>query len=297
MTYSFKRLGECTIDEAVQAWNLGFAEYFVDMTMTAQRFIQRFVQDELSVDLSFIAMKDDVPVGIVLNGIRHIAGRKVAWNGGTGVSLHYRGMGIGKVLIDQALQIYREEKVEIATLEAIRANERAIGLYLSKGYELVDDLYQMSCEAPIPALGPYAETNESERYTYRHASPHELRPYEEVMLWQAQWANYRRDGEVLFAYDEEGQLAGYALYRRIFDAEGQEIGVSIGQCRLIAGSEEKQHLLYYLLSRIAEPKRDGYKRMILVLGSNTLLLQTLNELGFKQTAAQVYMIRMMEQTP
>lgn len=297
MTYSFKRLGECTIDEAVQAWNLGFAEYFVDLTMTTQRFIQRFVQDELSIDLSFIAMKDDIPVGIVLNGVRNIAGRKVAWNGGTGVSLNYRGMGIGKVLIDQALKIYREEKVEIATLEAIRANERAIGLYLSKGYELVDDLYQMSCESPIPALEQYVETNESERYTYRHASPHELRPYEEVMLWQAQWANFRRDGEVLFAYDKDGHMAGYALYRRIFDAEGQEIGVSIGQCRLMTESEEKQDLLYSLLSRIVEPKRDGYKRMLLVLGSNTLLLQTLNELGFKQTAAQVYMIRMMEQTP
>lgn len=294
MVYTFKRLGACTIDEAVEAWNLGFAEYFVDLTMTTQRFIQRFVQDELSVELSFVAMKENVPVGIVLNGVRSIAGRKVAWNGGTGVSLHYRGMGIGKVLIDEALRIYREEKVDVATLEAIRANERAIGLYLSKGYELVDDLYQMSCESPIPILERWEESNNGEPYTFRHAAPHELRPYEELMLWQAQWANFRRDGEVLFANDEDGNVAGYALFRRIFDAEGREVGISIGQCRLIAENGDKRELLYALLSRIIEPKRDGYKRMLLVLGSNTFLLEALHELGFKQTASQVYMTRTME---
>ncbi|RIX47071.1 GNAT family N-acetyltransferase [Paenibacillus nanensis] len=295
--YTFKRLNECTLDEAVQAWNLGFAEYYVDLTMTTQRFIQRFVQDELSVDLSFIAMKNDVPVGIVLNGVRNVAGRKVAWNGGTGVSVPYRGMGIGKVLIDQALKIYREEKVETATLEAIKANERAIGLYKSKGYELVDDLYQMSCDTPLSVLEDCAKSNSKELYTFRHGAPHELRPYEELMLWQAQWANFRRDGEVLFAYDKESRVSGYALYRIIFDAEGNEAGVSIGQCRLMAESEDKRELLYALLSRIVRPERDGYRRMVLVLGSNACLIEALRELGFQQTASQVYMIRTMEEMP
>ncbi|MCR2805344.1 GNAT family N-acetyltransferase [Paenibacillus soyae] len=294
MAYTLKRLNECTLDEAVQVWNEGFTGYYVDLSMTLERFHIRMLQEGLSPKLSFIAYMNGIPVGIVLNGIRVIQGRNVSWNGGTGISPEYRGMGIGKWMIDQALTIYREEGVELATLEAIRANERAIRLYLSKGYEIADEMTHMTYEASLPALLEAVATHSP--YTYRHAAPHELRDYENVMPWQLQWANYRWDGEVMFAYDQKDRECAYALYRRIFDRNGRLAGISVGQCRLISESESKDNslLLRSLLARVLQPEMDGCRRTIMVRGTEAFLMEELSKLGFKPGASQVYMSRAME---
>ncbi len=48
----------------------------------------------LSAELSIIAFQDEQPVGIALSGLRTIDGKKVAWNGGTGVAVPLRSQGV-----------------------------------------------------------------------------------------------------------------------------------------------------------------------------------------------------------
>src|SRR6185503_17480629 len=125
-TVEIRRLNTCTFDQAVQIWNEGFKGYFVDMTVSLDAYLRRFVGDGLSTEYSFIAFCDGKPAGFLLNGIRSNAGKRVAWNGGTGVSPEFRGQGIGKLLVEAALELYAEQGVEIATLEALINNEAAI---------------------------------------------------------------------------------------------------------------------------------------------------------------------------
>ncbi|WP_164763100.1 GNAT family N-acetyltransferase [Paenibacillus humicus] len=286
---TFKRLSECTLEEAVHVWNEGFAGYFVPIVLSVESFVNRLVLEELSPALSFIACRDSRAVGIVLNGIREVQGRKVAWNGGTGVAQKERGTGVGQAMIDHALELYREQGVHIATLEAISENQRAISLYKSRGYEVVDDMLYLACDSKLPDLAA-----DVDGLTAVPGTALDLKPYERMLPWQFQWPNYRRDGQSLLVL-EQGKPVACALYRRSFDPAGADIGVTISQLRVLDGREDREALLRFLLARIAEPGRSSYKRTVPMLRSDDALLRLLTELGFKPSnLEQVFMMQELQ---
>jgi hypothetical protein len=88
-----RRLNTCTFDEAVQIWNEGFKGYFVDTTLSLDGYVARLHNEGLSPEYSLIAFRAGNPAGFLLNGIRTNGGKKVAWNGGTGVDPEFRGSG------------------------------------------------------------------------------------------------------------------------------------------------------------------------------------------------------------
>lgn len=136
MEITIKRLYECSLEQVLQAWNEGFEGYFTDATMNVEMFTRRMVLDGLSPRLSLVAFVDGEPAGVVLNGVRMARGKKISTNSGTGVATRFRGTGVSRALLDAMLDVYREEGVEIATLEAITQNERAIALYEKYGYAI-----------------------------------------------------------------------------------------------------------------------------------------------------------------
>src|SRR6185436_18626630 len=114
-----RRLSTCSFDDALKIWNEGFQGYFVDMTLSLDRYLSRLQREGLSPEYSLMAFSDGMPAGFLLNGIRTNAGRKVAWNGGTGVRPQLRGRGVGKALMRATVGLYQELGIQIATLEAI----------------------------------------------------------------------------------------------------------------------------------------------------------------------------------
>lgn len=283
---SFKRLNECKLDEVVQAWNEGFAGYFFDASMTVDMFLNRLVLEGLSPLLSIVAYDGDRPVGIVLSGIRQIRDCKMAWNGGTGVIEEYRGKGVSRALLDHALQLYREENVQLASLEAISKNERAIRLYKGAGYETVDHILYLSADHALPTL----IDADGADYAYRHGTPHDVKEYAALIPWQSQWENFRRDGETLLVH-ENGHLIAFALFKRTYHANGVNSGVTVAQIEILEERADQGRLLRFLLANTLNPERSSYKRSMPVLSSNRLLLQTLQALGFKETLSQVWMTR------
>ncbi|MGU3472860.1 GNAT family N-acetyltransferase [Paenibacillus sp. D51F] len=286
---TFKCLSECTLEEAVNVWNEGFAGYSVPISMSVESFVNRLVLEELSPTLSFLACRDNRAVGIVLSGIREVQGRKVAWNGGTGVAQEERGTGIGQAMIDHALELYREQGVDIATLEAISENERAIRLYKSRGYEVVDEMVYLACDSKLPDLA-----GDVDGLTAVPGTALDLKPYERMLPWQFQWPNYRRDGQSLVVL-ERGKPVAYALYRRSLDSAGTGIGVTISQLRVLDARDDHDALLRFLLAHIAEPERSSYKRTVPMLRSDDALHRLLTELGFKPSnLEQVFMLQELQ---
>lgn len=281
-----KRMAECTLEQALEAWNGGFEGYFVNVTMPMDAFLARMAQESLSPALSVIAFAGDKPVGIVLSGVECIGGGKVAWNGGTAVSPAFRGQGIGKILMAAAIGIYREEGVTLATLEAIQANEPAIELYKRMGYDIVKRV------AVLQHKGSYNDPVDANhgRYTAISIRPQEaaaLDFYESLVPWQTQWPSLR-DGEALMIIDEVGQPAAYCLYKRGFDASGGHTATTLYQCGIRPERADRPGLLRFALARVfasdALPARRAFN-----LPEDHEAMPLLTQIGFETLNEQVYM--------
>jgi len=289
-----KRLVDCTIQEGVEAWNVGFEGYYFDATTTPEKFINRLVLEGLSPSLSIVAFQDNKPVGIVKNGIREFNGMKIAWNGGTGVALQLRSKGMGKLLMEATLSILEEEKVDLATLEAISDNKKAISLYEKMGYEIVDQLEYLGLNGSVESKKFNDYKND---YKIERAVPQQMANisfYKGMNPWQTQWQN-AKDGEAIIIKDTSDVAIGYAYYRRAFNEEGKHVSTVLYQCEAEHGHEDAENIVKLLLNEVFDSFSDDINRVIpnLPIGKSKLTHTILKEIGFKPTTSQVYMIKQM----
>lgn len=289
------KLADCTIEQAVEAWNKGFEGYYIDMTTTPEAFEKRMVQEELSKDLSLIAFDGDQPVGIVLSGIRNSGGKKVAWNGGTGVAPLWRKKGVGQQLMETALKILKEQEVETATLEAISGNDKAIELYKKLGYEIVDELHFMKLDGEVKKWDqPFAG-----RYEIRGAEPEEtgaLPFYRGDFPWQNHWQSVR-DGEGVVALEASGRLVGYAFYRRLKDEQETHFRTILYQCETEQDSTRRDEITKALLNSVFENFEDAINRTAanVPVNTNAWTYNILKDLGFEKNIAQVFMKKTLKE--
>jgi GNAT superfamily N-acetyltransferase len=288
-----KRLTECTIDDSVTAWNEGFQGYYFDATTTPENFIKRMVLEDLSPTLSIIAFQDKQPIGIVLNGIREVDGRKVAWNGGTGVSQELRSKGVGKLLIEHTLSILKEEGVDFATLEAISDNQKAIALYEKMGYQVVDNLEYLELTGILTGSPPVLLAAE---YTIEETVPQRIGSlpfYKGMNPWQTQWQS-AKDGRAIVVKDRNGAAIGYAYYRQTFN-NGIHEATTLFQCEAEPGRTDAEKIVRTMLGKIYGTFNDEIKRVIpnIPVSKSEITYSVLKELGFKPIAKQVFMIKEM----
>ncbi|MDQ1146325.1 ribosomal protein S18 acetylase RimI-like enzyme [Bacillus sp. SORGH_AS 510] len=282
MNIQIKRLTECTIQEIITAWNRGFEGYFVKLEMTPELFFNRLVNEGLSLPHSVVAYDGEEPVAIVMNGFREINGKKTAWNGGTGIANDYRGKGISTLLMEEILKIYNEEGCEVATLEAIKENERAIRLYKRFGYEITDSLVYLS--------GTLESQNHSS-IKAKNIRPEQLANYsfyKQAVPWQCQWQSVK-SGEAQIYYDNEQNPLGYALYKRVWNPEGQLEKVFLFQVELIGGlSYENMQAIF---SSMTEHQDHPVTYMTVNASQANPVIQYLSNHGFKNTTEQVQMVK------
>ncbi|UOQ44999.1 GNAT family N-acetyltransferase [Halobacillus salinarum] len=282
---AFKTLNEVPLKEAAEIWNLCFEGYSMNVSVTTEGLIQRFTADGLSVELSFIAYKDHKPAGIVLNGIREQQGKMRAWNGGTGIPVSYRGKGLGRELIEHALQLYQERDVTTASLEALSDNGRAIKLYEKMGYKKIETLLFLQQEGTLQTAanqqGFQLETSIASQAQYLKFSPKRV-------PWQCQWPSLRLDGE-LAVVKKEGEVLAYLLYKRRYDEEGRLKTILLFQ----TGGEE-QHPAYrealeFGLGRIFQPRIHCKRMTFNFPESSCTAVKLLKGRGFETSMRQVYM--------
>jgi ribosomal protein S18 acetylase RimI-like enzyme len=288
---TIKRLSECTFNQAVMAWNRGFEGYFSNMTFTLDQFTRRFVLDGLSPNLSIVAFDGEEPVGFILSGIRVINGKRVSWNGGTGVATDYRGKGVGQQLMEAAISIYKDEEVEIALLEAISQNERAIKLYTNYGYKVIDQLVHLHQNGPLPTNVLAGSSD----YTIERKLPVdviELPFYKSMASWQTHWNN-GRDGESIIVSDADGNKVGYALYRRAFNEEAKQIAIVLIQCEIAPGREDEKEIVHTMLHELYVPSMDIQRSVINMPVGNASVITSLQECGFSVKVEQVHMLKEM----
>ena len=292
-TSEIRRLSACSFDDAVKIWNEGFQGYFVDMTLSLDRYLWRLQREGLSPEFSLLAFCDGKPAGFLLNGIRTNAGRKVAWNGGTGVSPQFRGRGVGKALMRATIDLYKELGIQIATLEAISENESAISLYQQFGYEVVDRLVFFNHTGELNERA-FPELN-CQTYSTAQVAPYlvgQLEFYQESAPWQGHWQSLiRQNGEALIVSDADGAAVGYALYKKKRDEQGRITEIALHQCVAIPGADMEAIIGCALRSVFAPLELECTRSTYNFSKSNEAVNRMLHEAGFQSFIEQVHMVR------
>lgn len=285
-----KRASECTFRELLFAWNTGFVGYFVDMTLSLDALLARLSAEGISLDSSLIAFAEKEPVGFLLNGFRKRKEKNIAWNGGTGVVPSFRGKGIGKLLVNAALDIYAEQQVNWATLEAISDNVPAIELYKKCGYDIVDELTFLQTEKEIEKF------TRSEKYEVRTVPPVKVGAlgfYRETSPWQCQWQSVEgNNGDAFIAYDARNTVVGYALRKIMYDEQGKPALIALYQCEAAPDADEPEDVAGALLET-AFTLGDGscLRRTYNLRKSNDLVVSILKSTGFTLLIEQVQMVK------
>jgi GNAT superfamily N-acetyltransferase len=287
----FKRMSEMSAEDLVTLWNKGFEGYYLNSTLDLSKFMARTVNEGLSLEHSLVMFENTVPIGFVMNGFRTIDGSKVAWNGGTGIVPDYRGKGFGKHLMTRNLQLYQEQGVDIALLEALVQNDAAIKLYQKVGYEITE---QLDCLQHMGELNvKQLETKFPGRYALHRGHPVEVItvPFNRPMTaWQTQWASLK-GGESILVTDAE-EVVGYALFKRVYAENGCLSSFVLYQCEALPGREDETEILKAALREVLAPLSSSCTRLTMnIRHSNEELSGLLAGLGFTSFAQQVHMLR------
>jgi GNAT superfamily N-acetyltransferase len=296
-TTEIRRLSDCSLAAAVKIWNEGFQGYFVDMTMSLDGYLARLQRDRVSPELSLMAFCDGRPSGFLLNGLSAV--RKVAWNGGTGVSPEFRGRGVGKALMRATLDLYSEHGVEIAMLEAISQNQPAISLYENFGYEIIDGLTFLRHTGKLNEQ-TFSRTH-AQSYAAELVPPYavgDIEFYQELAPWQTHWENVRRNnGSALIVSDAKGAAVGYALYMKKYDKRGKVVDIALCQCGARQDSETEAVVASALQSVYAPFEWECERSTFNFSKSNAVAQRMLIEAGFTSFIEQVHMVRRFNVTP
>ncbi|SFI79117.1 GNAT family N-acetyltransferase [Thermoflavimicrobium dichotomicum] len=294
---TYRSLSDCTWKEAVHIWNLCFEGYIVNVHFDEKRFIARLAKEELSPEYSLVAFYGEQPVGIVLNGFRQIEGKKVAWNGGTGVAKAFRGQGIGKMLIEKCLEIYREQQVDIATLEAIETNQAAIALYQKMGYVIKDTLHFYSLSQTH--LNHYAPVDLPYRIQKGLGKEIARLPlWNKWTPWQTQLDSLP-EAESVIVWNGQNQPIGYALFKEVTDENGKRVRTILYQCEIAPDVPDKKQLIRYLLSQVfnfhiySQYPLKPFSCSTFNLTTDADVLEVLQEWGFQREMGQVWMERLL----
>jgi GNAT superfamily N-acetyltransferase len=287
-----KKMNECTFEESLTAWNDGFEGYFVNVRMDMQQFLQRMITEETAPHYSFIAFDGNKPVGLLLNGIRIIDGRKIAWNGGTAVAQSYRGKGIGRLLLERSLDLYEEEGVEVATLEAIKENENAISLYEKYGYHIKEHLLFLQHQGEMNGVTNSTELGD---ITFRRKLPIQLCDisyYDTYAPWQCQIDSVKNGNitELL----KGGESAGYILYKENFNDTGKKQSIIIYQCHVNPSFElVQEQIIESLINDVCSLHNFDGMKMVFNIPKTNISVRSFKKLGFKESLEQVKMIKEM----
>ncbi|MRX73181.1 GNAT family N-acetyltransferase [Bacillus lacus] len=271
-----KRLSECRLDEAVQTWNRAFGDFASQQLFTSETLLLKIRQEGLSPSMSVMAFDQNAPAGILLCGKRTANGKVRGWNGGTGVVPEARGKRIGRMMLARSMEHYREEGVEIATLEVSAENEAAIKLYESAGYRLKEVLGIFHQRGRLPFLAlPYSAAIQQisvERLLlipfYNHDSP-----------WQTQPENIINPSAILLS-SQTGQELGYALFKRIFSSDRTLLEIQLYQCNVHPEAPMPKLLAAYLLDAVFQPQLNISRSAVNVGKSSIDVVEHLHSAGF-----------------
>lgn len=298
------RLQECTFEQAVQLKNRGFEGYYSTVTTTLDPLLKSFADYGIRPALSVVAFAAGEPVGFVFVALKTVQGKKLAWNGGTGVYPEFRGKGVAKAMMTEAAQVLLDEAVDRAILEVVTKNAHAISAYEHAGFRIADRLVGMSGDvsAGSPPFADAAELPPGWRVEYGKPSDAATLPfYRELAAWECQWHNLP-DGMSLVIRDSSDRPVAYSLFQRETVPESTDSGgsgtnrIGLYQCETAPAAADKGLLFRVMLQEVFGNIAGRCRREAVNLSTaSPELVPLLQEMGFATDYEQYLMV--MENYP
>jgi GNAT superfamily N-acetyltransferase len=127
----------------VDLFNAGFSDYLLPMQLTSAAWSEHVAANDIDLACSRVVL-DEEPAALALIALRDRAG----WVGGMGTVPRYRRRGMGERALIAGLAGLSDRGADVAWLEVIDQNQRALRLYEKLGFEVVRDLVVWSLPAP-----------------------------------------------------------------------------------------------------------------------------------------------------
>lgn len=123
------------------AFQAGFIDYMIKFELSLEQFAAHFFGPEGNArEHSFVAMRGEEPMGLILGGMKQYEGVQTMRCGTLAVKPDLRGQGVSRELF----RLHQEEAVQQGCrqlyLEVIVGNDRAISFYNKLGYQRRYDL-------------------------------------------------------------------------------------------------------------------------------------------------------------
>ncbi|MDN5388456.1 MULTISPECIES: GNAT family N-acetyltransferase [Bacillus] len=205
------------------------------------------------------------------------------------------------MLMEESINLYKREGVDIASLEAFRVNEPAIRLYKNFGYQAVDRLLFLELNGVNSTEFLRADTS---LYRIEHAVSLDVRNisfYDFYVPWKTNW-NLIQNGQALIAKNENDEVIGYALYQKKLDQEHKLSSIILYQCAVSPTEKQQLLVLKRILNEILLENAFIDIRIATynLPSKNVQLVQILKETGFKEmltpegiSLEQVFMLKEM----
>ncbi len=276
---NYKLCSQATDDQIYEAFQKGFSDYMIKLTMEKEDMIDRFFGAEGNErTLSYLALDGQKGVGLVLGGIRMMNGVKTMRCGTMCIDPAYRGKGIAGKLIDLHKEMGKSQGCKQMFLEVIVGNDRAIHFYEKNGYEKVYDLsyYSMQKETLTKmSILPIDEAYEIRQVGYYDVLTYRKELFDMHLPWQ---------GEVAYFKTLEGK------YYQVF--EGNKV---LGSCGVFKGNVFFLHIdpkyrgyglgMAILFEAL---KNDGFESVRMTLANNAVMKGFCEHIGMKKNDLMQY---------
>lgn len=136
----FKTLANVEIDELLAVFNLSFSDYIVPFHLTKEVLAAKINAEKLDMNISVGVFEEGKLVSFILQSEKQENGKKIIYNGGTGVVPESRGKGLVRKMYDFIIPVLKERGADVLLLEVIQGNTAAIRAYENLGFTIMRKL-------------------------------------------------------------------------------------------------------------------------------------------------------------
>ncbi len=274
----FRTLSDTTSTEFRDCFNHAFSDYSVPFQLTLEQVESNFKTYSTNMALSVGAFRDDNLVGFVLHGSRVVDGKKVAYNGGTGVIPEERGAALTTRMYDYILPTLRAENYDKVNLEVFTTNTPAIKSYKKIGYVPVRNLDCFSGELSIDTINENIRIEDHGRLKVENLSAlGTVQP-----TWQCATTSISNLGEKarqVLAYAGE-ELVGYCI-------------LNVGRNRIVQIAVKQEHRNKKIGSTILDFVKRNITNELSIINvdaSAETTIKFLEKRNLKKTISQIDMV-------
>lgn len=205
MSFTLLPVTDVRFADFVVAFNTAYQDYIVPIQIDIDQMRQIVRRDSVDLSASRVVLADDEIVAITMLAKRG----KRGWIGGVGVVPEHRGKGIGRMMMQEIINVAKEDGLEAVELEVIDTNTPAYNLYLSLGFKTLRRLLILA-QNEVP---PLVEEIPVRRVSSAHALHFHQDFHQLPSPWQRHLSALRMltidmDG---WAAVQDGQTLAYAV--------------------------------------------------------------------------------------